>query len=132
MWNNTNPAELFSGTTWELLTAGKYIQSGSTALQTGGNNSVNIRKEHLPNIALKVNTFSLTTKAHTHSFQLPSTDKDGGYNSEQTLVFITKECMEDLPSLLLLQVGKTQEQLLQIQNPLEVAQLYQFNQAILH
>ena len=54
MWNNTNPAELFSGTTWELLTTGKYIQSGSTALQTGGNNSVSIAKDNLPNITLRV------------------------------------------------------------------------------
>lgn len=66
MWNNTNPAELFSGTTWELLTAGKYIQSGSTALQTGGSNSVSIAKANLPNITLRVNTFSLTTQPHTH------------------------------------------------------------------
>ena len=45
MWNNTNPAEFILGTTWELLTAGKYIQSGSTALSTGGSNSVSIAKQ---------------------------------------------------------------------------------------
>lgn len=28
-----------------------------------------------------MDSFSLTTQPHTHSFQLPSTDKDGGYNS---------------------------------------------------
>ena len=69
MWNNTNPAELFSGTTWELITAGKYIQSGSTALQTGGSNSVSIAKVNLPNIKLKIDTFSVTTQPHTHGMK---------------------------------------------------------------
>lgn len=59
MWNNTNPAELYSGTTWELITSGKYIQSGSTALQTGGNNSVSIGKANLPNVKLKIDSFQL-------------------------------------------------------------------------
>ncbi len=66
MWNNTNPAELFSGTTWELITAGKYIQSGSTALSTGGSNSVSIAKANLPNIKLKVGTISVSIPPHTH------------------------------------------------------------------
>ena len=69
MWNNTNPAELFSGTTWELITAGKYIQSGSTALQTGGSNSVSISKTNLPAISLRVNSFSVTTQAHKHTLK---------------------------------------------------------------
>ena len=60
MWNNTNPAELFSGTTWELITTGKYIQSGSTALQTGGSNSVNISKANLPNVKLNIDSFKIT------------------------------------------------------------------------
>lgn len=66
MWNNTNPAELFSWTTWELITAGKYIQSGSTALSTGGSNSVSIVKANLPNVKLKIETFSVTTQPHSH------------------------------------------------------------------
>lgn len=66
MWNEINPAALYLNTTWELITTGKYIQSGSTALQTGGSNSVSITKANLPNIALKVNSFSLTTQPHTH------------------------------------------------------------------
>ncbi len=69
MWNNTNPAELFSGTTWELITAGKYIQSGSTALSTGGSNSVSIAKANLPNIKLKVDSFSVTTQPHFHTIE---------------------------------------------------------------
>ena len=69
MWNNTNPAELFSETTWELITAGKYIQSGSTALQTGGSNSVSISKTNLPAISLRVNSFSVTTQAHKHTLK---------------------------------------------------------------
>ena len=66
MWNETNPANLYLGTTWELLTAGRYIQSGNTALQTGGNNSVSITKANLPNIKLKVDSHSHTQPAHTH------------------------------------------------------------------
>ena len=77
MYNNTNPAELYAGTTWELLTAGKYIQSGSTALQTGGSNSVSIAKANLPNIKLKVDSHSHTQPAHTHSLYFNTA---GGYS----------------------------------------------------
>ena len=77
MWNNTNPAELFSGTTWELITSGKYIQSGSTPLQTGGSNSVTISKANLPNIKLKVDSFSLTTQPHTHDLHVMGCTNQG-------------------------------------------------------
>ena len=60
MYNNTNPAELYNGTTWELLTAGKYIQTGSTALSIGGSNSVSIQKANLPNVKIQVESFNLT------------------------------------------------------------------------
>lgn len=70
MWNNTNPAELFSGTTWELITSGKYIQSGSTALSTGGSNSVAISKANLPNVKLKIDTVSATLPAHKHTARM--------------------------------------------------------------
>ena len=66
MYNNTNPAELYSGTTWELITSSKYIQSGNTPLQTGGSNSVTIAKANLPNIKLKIDSHSHTQPAHTH------------------------------------------------------------------
>ena len=59
MYNNTNPAELYSGTTWELVTSDKYIRTGNTALQTGGSNSISIGKENLPNIKLQVESFQL-------------------------------------------------------------------------
>ena len=72
MWNNTNPAELYPSTTWELITAGKYIQSGSTALSTGGSNSVSISKANLPSISIKVNSFSVTTQTHEHSLTVKS------------------------------------------------------------
>ena len=65
MWNNTNPAELYTGTTWELITSGKYIQTGNTALTIGGSNSVNIGKVNLPAIKLKVDSFSLNVD-HAH------------------------------------------------------------------
>ena len=79
-YDNKNPAELYTGTTWELLTAGKYIQSGSTALNTGGSNSISISKANLPNVKLKVDSFSLTTSAHTHSLTLRTRYGSGGYN----------------------------------------------------
>ena len=66
MYNNTNPAEIYPGTTWELVTAGKYIQSGNTALSTGGSNSVSIAKANLPNIKLKTDTVSATISSHFH------------------------------------------------------------------
>ena len=78
MWNNTNPAELFSGTTWELIISGKYIQSGNTALQTGGSNSVSIAKANLPNVKLKVDSFSVTTQPHEHLPWIVSSS--GSYN----------------------------------------------------
>lgn len=80
MYNNTNPAELYSGTTWELVTSDKYIRTGNTALQTGGSNSISISKANLPNIKLKVDSFSLTTSAHTHSLTLRTRYGSGGYN----------------------------------------------------
>ena len=66
MWNNSNPAELFFGTTWELITADKYIRTGNTALTTGGSNSITIQKTNLPNIKLKVDAISATIPLHNH------------------------------------------------------------------
>lgn len=66
MWNNTNPAELFSGTTWELISQDKYIKSGNTPLSSGGSNSISIGKANLPNIKLKVDSHSHTQPAHRH------------------------------------------------------------------
>lgn len=66
MWNETNPASLYLGTTWELISAGKHVKTGDRALQTGGNNSISIQKANLPNIKLKVDSFSLTTQQHDH------------------------------------------------------------------
>ena len=78
MYNNTNPAELYSGTTWELITSDKYIRTGATALQTGGSNSVAIVKANLPNVKLKVDSFSLTTKPHTHDLGPWNDQKSSG------------------------------------------------------
>ena len=72
MWNETNPTTLYLGTTWELITAGKYIQSGTTALQTGGSNSIIIAKANLPAVSLKVNSFSLPNPPHTHNLHIAS------------------------------------------------------------
>ena len=66
MYNTSNPAELYRGTTWELLPADKYLKTSNTPLQQGGSNSINISKSNLPNITLRVNSFSVTTQQHSH------------------------------------------------------------------
>ena len=63
----TNPSTKYLNTTWELIPSDRYIRSGSSALSTGGSNSVSIGKTNLPNIKLKVDSFSLTTQVHTHN-----------------------------------------------------------------
>ena len=78
MYNSTNPAELYSGTTWELITSGKYIQTGNTPLSTGGSNTISIAKTNLPNVKLKVDSFSLTTKPHTHDLGPLNDQKSSG------------------------------------------------------
>ena len=60
MWNETNPTSLYLGTTWELISAGKYIQTGSTALQSGGSNSLAIAKANLPAVKIQLDAFSLS------------------------------------------------------------------------
>lgn len=66
MWNETNPTSLYLGTTWELISAGKYIKTGDRALQTGGTNSIVLRKDNLPNIKLNTTTASASIAAHDH------------------------------------------------------------------
>ena len=65
--NNTNPTSIYLNTTWEELPFDIYIKSGVNALKTGGSSSVTLAKDNLPNIKLKVDSFSVTTQAHTHT-----------------------------------------------------------------
>lgn len=61
MYNTSNPAELYSGTTWELLASDKYLKTTTgTPLQTGGSNSFTIAKTNLPSTKLQIESFSLT------------------------------------------------------------------------
>ena len=69
-YDNKNPAELYPSTTWELLSSDKYIRTGTTPLNRDGSNSVTISKANLPNIKLKVDSFSLTTQPHTHNLHV--------------------------------------------------------------
>lgn len=69
MYNTSNPAELYAGTTWELLPNNKFLKTGSTPLQQAGSNSISITKANLPNISLKVNSFSVTTPDHNHNLR---------------------------------------------------------------
>lgn len=66
MYNNTNPAELYAGTTWELLPDNKFLKTGSTPLVQEGSNSIYIAKANLPNIKLKTDTVSATIGNHQH------------------------------------------------------------------
>ena len=69
MWNETNPTSLYLGTTWELISAGKYVKTGDRALQTGGTNSVTLTKDNMPNIKLGIDSFSLTIASHYHRYK---------------------------------------------------------------
>ena len=61
MYNNTNPAELYNGTTWELLANDKYLKTTTgTPLSSGGSNSFKIEKVNLPAQKLQLDSFSLT------------------------------------------------------------------------
>ena len=62
----TNPSTKYLNTTWELIPSDRYIRTGSTALNTGGSNSVTIAKANLPNVKLKVDSHSHTQLAHRH------------------------------------------------------------------
>ena len=67
MWNETNPTSLYLGTTWELISAGKYVKTGDRALQTGGSNSITLSQDNLPNTKVSIDTFSVTVSPHYHS-----------------------------------------------------------------
>ena len=67
MWNETNPTSLYLGTTWELISEGKHIKTGSTALQTGGSNSITLTKDNLPKTKVSIDTFSVTVSPHYHN-----------------------------------------------------------------
>ena len=60
MYNTSNPAELYAGTTWELLPDNKFIKTGSTPLQHAGSNSIKITKANLPAEKLQVESHSMT------------------------------------------------------------------------
>ena len=60
MYNTSNPAEIYNGTTWELLPDNKFLKTGSTPLQQAGSNPISILKSNLPAEKLQVESFSLT------------------------------------------------------------------------
>lgn len=67
MYNTSNPAELYSGTTWELLASDKYLKTTTgTPLSSGGSNSFTISKANLPAVKVQLESFSVTTQPHTH------------------------------------------------------------------
>lgn len=84
MWNETNPTSLYLGTTWELISAGKYVQTGSTALATGGSNSITIVKANLPNIKLNTTSATASINPHFHATGIGLQGMDGTYGSYDT------------------------------------------------
>ena len=60
MYNTSNPAELYAGTTWELLPNNKFLKTGSTPLQQAGSNSIKLTKANLPTDKLQVESHSMT------------------------------------------------------------------------
>lgn len=89
-YDNKNPAELYPSTTWELLSSDKYIRTGTTPLNRDGSNSVTISKANLPNIKLKVDSFSLTTQPHTHNLHVMGCTNQGA-NIHQNAVHTDNE-----------------------------------------
>ena len=67
MYNTSNPAELYSGTTWELLASDKYLKTTTgTPLSSGGSNSFTIQKANLPAVKIQIDSHSHTQPAHKH------------------------------------------------------------------
>ena len=79
MWNETNPTSLYLGTTWELISSGKYIQTGNNALQSGGSNSITIAKINLPNIKLNTTSATASIEPHFHDSSLGMNSYSGIY-----------------------------------------------------
>lgn len=67
MYNNTNPAELYNGTTWELLPSDKFLKTGNTPLTQAGSNSISITKANLPAEKIQVETVSISIAPHSHT-----------------------------------------------------------------
>ena len=60
MYNTSNPAEIYSGTTWELLATDKYLKTTTgTPLSSGGSNSFTIQKANLPAVKVQLDSFQL-------------------------------------------------------------------------
>ena len=71
MYNTNNPAELYTGTTWELLPTDRYLKTTTgTPLSSGGSNSFTISKANLPAIKIQLESFSVTTQPHTHNLHV--------------------------------------------------------------
>lgn len=66
--NSANPSSAYLGTTWSKI-EGRLLLGTSgegASKQTGGSMSKTIQQDNLPNIKLKVDTFSLTMQPHKH------------------------------------------------------------------
>ena len=66
--NSSNPSTKYLGTTWSKI-EGRFLlgtSGGGASKQTGGSMSKTIQQGNLPNIKLRVDSFSLTTQPHKH------------------------------------------------------------------
>lgn len=83
MYNTSNPAELYAGTTWELLPDNKFLKTGSTPLQQAGTNSIKIAKANLPTDKLQVESHSMTRG----TMDITGTFEPHSYNTKPTGAF---------------------------------------------
>ena len=71
MYNTSNPAELYSGTTWELLATDKYLKSTTgTPLSSGGSNSFTISKANLPAVKVQLDSLTWNSTQRTYTCEL--------------------------------------------------------------
>lgn len=90
MGNNTNPAEIYPSTTWELLPENKFIKTGATPLIQAGSNNISVSKANLPAEKLQIDSFQLGkgTQEITGTFRT-GTRKVDSYSDNSTGAFST-------------------------------------------
>lgn len=91
MGNDTNPANIYPGTTWKDLASaynGRVMQIGTAALATGGSNSVTLQAANLPSHSHKG---GMNAPGGQWSTMITGTDNDGSYKMGYTSGTFTDE-----------------------------------------
>ncbi|HBJ79719.1 MULTISPECIES: phage baseplate protein [Fusobacterium] len=82
--DNSNPATLFLGTTWEKQ-EGRFLIGSSLDYPlgtTGGNSTITLTEANMPRHRHQVDTVSATVPAHTHPYKIGGGNYGGPGNSE--------------------------------------------------